>query len=186
MLRQQMSSVAGTIMPGCQQEQQLMFECMKPVTPGPSINVEYDNSASGKRQHELRLPVLLTSFNEPLPLGGPDFLSRWRQLTGQGQEVQEVFKPSRVVQFQQMQSIVGTALKFATVAEKIEGDMEFAINGASSLQTGALHQNGEKINVGSLIKIELHPPTNSVRVTVRTLYPGASQAVMQTAKSLLS
>lgn len=186
MLRHEMAAVAGTILPGCQQEQLLMFECMKPVAPGPSIVINYESTNFGKRKYDLRLPVLLTSFNEPLQLGGADFVSRWQQLTGPGQQAQEVFKPPREIQFQQLQVIVGTALKFAVVSEKLDGDMELAINGASSLQTGAKGQSGEKINVGSLIKIEFHPPTNQVRVTVRTLYPGATQAVMQTAKSLLS
>jgi hypothetical protein len=186
MLRHEMATAAGTILPGCQQEQLLMLECMKAATPGPSIIISYDIATVGKRKHDLRLPVLLTSFNEPFRLGGADFVLRWQQLTGPGQEAQEVFKPQREIQFQQLQLIVGTALKFALVSEKLDGDMELAINGASSLQTGAKGQSGEKINVGLLIKIEFHPPTNQVRVTVRSTYPGASQAVMQTAKSLLS
>ena len=76
-------------------------------------------------------------------------------------------------------------LKFGIVVDKIDAS-DTVVNGCSSLHTGAVNQTGEKINIGSLIKVELHAQTNTVRFTVRTIYPAASTAIIQTAKSLLA
>ena len=59
------------------------------------------------------------------------------------------------------------------------------VMGCSQLRTGALNQSGEKINVGSLIKAEFNPMTRNARITIRTIYPAASQALMTTAKQLM-
>jgi len=63
---------------------------------------------------------------------------------------------------------------------------DYVIYGASSLRTGAKTPAGEKINVGCLVKIEMNIQANALRVTLRTLHPAATTAIMDSAKSLLS
>ncbi len=66
------------------------MECMKPVAPGPSITVAYKDTLLGLHNNTLDLPLLETTFNEPLVLGAEDFMARWQQLSGPGQEAAEV------------------------------------------------------------------------------------------------
>jgi hypothetical protein len=77
------------------EQQQLMIECMKPTFPGPKIVVSYKDSSVGSRKNELDLPIVVTTFNEPLQLAGPDFETRWSQLTATGQETQETYSFSK-------------------------------------------------------------------------------------------
>lgn len=73
--------------------QVIMCECMKPATPGPKVTISYVDALAGSRSNTLDLPLMVSSFNEPISLEGADFGSRWQQLTGPGQESQDVLKP---------------------------------------------------------------------------------------------
>jgi len=61
-----------------------------------------------------------------------------------------------------------------------------SFSGAATLRTGATTPNGEKISVGCLAKVELNGPSNSIRITLRTLHPAATTAMMDAAKTLLA
>ena len=76
-------------------QQQLMLECMKPISGTPSVTISYVDSLVGQRSNVLPLPVMITSFNDPLVLVGADFIARWDSLTAPGLQAQEVFHPSR-------------------------------------------------------------------------------------------
>ena len=75
-------------------------------------------------------------------------------------------------------------LKFGRV-EGLPDATEFVIYGAASLRTGALSEAGEKISVGCMAKIEMNVQANAMRVTLRSVHPAASQAILQTVKNLL-
>ena len=75
-------------------------------------------------------------------------------------------------------------MKFSLVAEKIDTS-DFVLNGSSLLYTAAVNQEGQKINVGSLLKIELIPQSNEIKISVRTIYPAPSLAIKETIKSVL-
>ena len=77
------------------------------------------------------------------------------------------------------------AFKFARVVG-VPDESEFVIYGASLLRTGAVGGNGEKISLGSLVKIEMNVQANAIRITVRTVHPASTSAIIQTAKALLS
>ena len=62
---------------------------------------------------------------------------------------------------------------------------EFVIYGASTLRTGALSPSGEKLSVGCMVKIEMNVQANALRVTLRSVHPAATAAILQTVKSLL-
>lgn len=63
---------------------------------------------------------------------------------------------------------------------------EFVIYGACSLRTGAKNPAGEAISVGCMTKIEMNVQANALRVTVRTVHPAASTAIMETVKGLFA
>ncbi len=63
---------------------------------------------------------------------------------------------------------------------------EYVIYGASSLRTGAKNAAGENISVGCMAKIEMNVQANALRVTLRTVHPAASAALMETVKGLFA
>jgi hypothetical protein len=67
----------------------------------------------------------------------------------------------------------------------VAGESEFVIHGVASLRTGTLAPSGEKISIGCLAKVEMNVQTNAMRVTVRTLHPAATAALMAAARAIL-
>lgn len=60
-----------------QGSQVMMLECIKPTAPGPTLTVSYNDSLMGRRNNTIDLPLLVTSFNEPLNLSRKCCLSYW-------------------------------------------------------------------------------------------------------------
>lgn len=91
----------------------LMVECIKPAAPGPQLQIHYNDSLKGSRTISVDVPLLMTTFNEPMnTLSGSDFLVRWQQLTANGQEGQEVFKLSYPIAAQQIESALYSVSRF--------------------------------------------------------------------------
>lgn len=167
----------------------IMMECMKPAAPGPSCTISYTDSALGERSNTFALPVAVTTFNEPIAtLNGDQFQTRWSSLTGAsvqpGQEMQEVLKPKQPIKPAEIAHAFGSTLKFHRVSGLPDAS-EFILYGAASLRTGTLAANGDKVTIGCLAKLEMNVQANALRVTVRTVHPAATSAIMQTAKTLL-
>lgn len=177
-----------------QAQQIIMMECMKPAAPGPTFTVGYTDAVQGTRKmtvaQALPLPIFVTSFNEPLALSAPDFSARWAQLTAPGLEAVEVVSlpPSSVLSPAVIGGALTSILKFGTVSGMPDGS-DLVLYGSAVLRTGALAANKagamEKISVGCMIKLELNTQANAIRVTVRTLHPAATAAILLTAKTLL-
>jgi hypothetical protein len=75
-------------------------------------------------------------------------------------------------------------LKFARV-EGLPDATEFVIYGSASLHTGAIGEDGEKVSINCLVKIEMNVQANAMRVTLRSVQPAAAQAILKTVKNLL-
>ena len=71
------------------------------------------------------------------------------------------------------------------IVQGLPDESELVIHGVASLRTGATNPNGDKIAVGSLIKIEMNPQAGAIRVTVKSVFALATSALLQTFKSLL-
>jgi Adaptin C-terminal domain len=102
---------ASSLSAGGQTEQQLLVECMQPASPGPQLCITY-LSAHGRRTVAVDLPLVVTTFNEPLALSGADFSARWDLLVSPGQEAQEVLSPPRPVVPREIHSVL-TAVRYA-------------------------------------------------------------------------
>lgn len=176
----QVGPLQSTLSSLAQTEQQIMVECMAPVYPGPSLNITYLDSTLGERNVTLPLPLLVVTFNEPFSLNSTDFHSRWNMLVGPGQERVERFNTQKSSQI--IAQLVSTVLKFQVIENTSQ-----LITGAASLRTGSINpETHEKVTLGCLIKIELNSFSNDLQVTVRTVLPGATNAVISTIKSLFS
>jgi len=196
LLRFEAGPLPSALEPSGQGQQVIMLECMKPAAPGPSFTVGYkftDATKSTKTRspsQSMPLSVVVTSFNEPLPLSSQDFTARWAQLTAAGLEAVEVCNGS--VNSPLSPAVVGGALSSVLKFGRVLGmpdESDLVMYGSSVLRTGALATNKmgemEKISVGCMIKLELNTQANALRISIRTLHPAATLAIMQTAKSLL-
>jgi hypothetical protein len=88
--------------------QVMMLECIKPASQIPQVTFSYTDTLLGKRSNTVDLPLIVTTFNEPLALAAPDFAARWQQLVAPGQEAQEVIKPSHPLVPAQVQSVLSS------------------------------------------------------------------------------
>lgn len=61
---------------------------------------------------------------------------------------------------------------------------DYVLYGVASLRTGAKGTNGENISVGCMVKLEMNVQANALRVTLRTVHPAATAALMDTARTL--
>jgi hypothetical protein len=95
LLRMEVGPLQSTLEPSNQVEQRVMVECMAPAAPGPSITISYLDTVTGQRNNTLSLPLIVTSFNEPVSLSSSDFHNRWNMLSGSGQEGQSRFTPQK-------------------------------------------------------------------------------------------
>lgn len=166
-----------------QGQQVMMFECMKPCPTGPQAKVEYLGPA-GRRSASVDLPIFSATFNEPLVLTAADFSQRWEALAEPGKQLQEILSPSEDIVPANVAKGMVASLKFGRVTG-MPDESEFVIYGASLLRTGAQGPNGEKINVGCLVKIEMNVQAKKLRVTARTVHPAATTALFACAKLLL-
>ena len=109
LIRCQLSALPSSTLPSAgQTEQQLLVECMQPASPGPQLILTYIDQMLGKRSASIDLPIMVTTFNEPLALSGVNFTARWDQLVTPGQEAQEVLSPPRPVIPQDIHRILTT------------------------------------------------------------------------------
>lgn len=184
LLRFEAGQIPPVLAAGAQASLQIMVECMKPIAPGPSLQIKYRNR-DGLHDNKIDIPVIMSSFNEPLQINGADFMQRWEKLKAGGTESVEVFNPATAINPSFARQAVLSALKFGRV-EGLPDISDTVFYGAASLRTGALGPNGDKISVGCMIKIEINVHANAVRATCRTLHPAATAALMQNTKSILS
>lgn len=184
LLRFQFSDVPDTIAAIKQGQFSLMVECMKPTHPGPTLSVSYNHALVGRVSNTVALPVTVVSFNEQLPMPATDFMAKWPQLNAPGQEIIEVFNPSRRIDPMMLKQALTAAFGFADIVGTPDGSSNI-LYGASSLKTGATAPNGQKINIGCLVKLELHEQTNAIRITCRTLHPAATSSILSTVKALI-
>ncbi len=161
-----------------------MVECMKPAFPGPQLKVSYTESNLGVRNNQVPVPILTSSFNEPLAFPANVFMEKWNQLSQPTMQVQEVVKCPRGVVPANITRAFIQGMKFGPISG-IPDESETVVYGASTLRTGTVGPNNEKMSIGCLVKIEMNVQASAIRVTVRATHPAAASALVETAKSLL-
>lgn len=97
LLRFEAAAIPTTLRSKAQENQVVMMECMRPAHPGPKFTVSYTDPEFGTRSNEIDLPILVTSFNDPLTLVAQDFMAKWQALGGAGKESVETFKVNSAI-----------------------------------------------------------------------------------------
>lgn len=164
---------------------QIAVECLKPFTELPpatlTFSIEYTNYS-----YEIPLPVTVGSFSVPLPSDKTTFMNRWKAITAENTEAQEVFLSGRPINPDLMNFIRGSFMPAISVAQVTELDNEKTFTGSTTFMTGTVGPEGKPIAVGALLRLEGEPNHNKFRITVRATHPTVSLAIKSFIVSQLS
>jgi hypothetical protein len=178
MLRNQISPFPDRLDAGAEVPLQIMVECMRPAAKAPQLQLVYAQGR-GHACHLIQLPLHMCSFNEPISMNPQEFAARWQQLGDPSQEAHTIVQSPLTIQ---AATDVLRALKFAPMTDAAS----HCVAAGATLKTGATVPSGEKINVGCLVKIQLHPQGQAYRVDVRTVHPIATAALLEVVRKYIA
>ena len=145
----------------------IRVEVMAPFDDAPAIRLYFCTNEGLKHEYALRLPIVATCFMEPVSLEPSAFMQKWKSLEGQDRESQEIIKsppnspPLDEEYMRRVALIVTNGLKFG----RCQGcdPTPWTVSGAATFRTGSKDPNGNKINVGCLVRIEANPQAGAFR-----------------------
>jgi AP-2 complex subunit alpha len=90
-----------TIAPGAQVQRLVQVECRDAFSEPPSLFIGFND-----QMLHLRLPVVLTKFQEPVEMDGQSFFKRWNQIGGPPRENQAIFNSPGPIKLDQVGAIL--------------------------------------------------------------------------------
>ncbi|KAG8914497.1 hypothetical protein FRC00_012999 [Tulasnella sp. 408] len=150
----------STVTPRLQTQQVLNVECKNVFTSPPILRISY--LAGALQTINIRLPIVITKFLEPVKLAPSEFFERWKLIGGPPREVQEVFTINL------LSGVVDTERQ----KKVIEGSRFLLLpdvdpNQVNCVGAGVLHMStGGK--VGCLLRVEPSASAKLCRITVRS------------------
>lgn len=162
----------------------IMIECMQPYVDAPTFKLGFEINGS-KYDYSLPLPVHMVKFVVPVEMGPQDFTSRWNMMVQPTLEQQAVFNAGAPINPVQMPTMLSGLTKLRVVQNIISPNPN-VIEAVGTLQTGSQAAGGGNINVGCLLRLELNPAQQALRLTVRTQVPTVSSKLLQVVQSMLS
>ncbi|EGC33198.1 hypothetical protein DICPUDRAFT_56580 [Dictyostelium purpureum] len=169
----QPQSIAPIIQPKAQIQQPVTFSCTSEFTESPTIVINF--LTPGKPiTINLRLPIIISKFFEPLRLSSGDFFGRWKTISGKPLETQEVFKSSKPIDINSYNRVLQDGLNI-TVLKQVDPNPNNIV--ASCLFP--FSSNGQPIS--TYVRIETNPQANMCRLTIRS----QSATLTNTVKNLL-
>ncbi len=155
---------------------QVAIECMRPFHDEVigQLTFQYDGSAY---KYDLPLPIYLPNFCMPLPSDKNTYMTRWKAITAEKTEAQQVFsagKPITPEMIKHVQTVLMPGMSVG-VAEGLDNDKTFT--GSCTFMTGTAGADGKPVAVGALMRLEGEPAANKYRITVRATHPTVSAAI---------
>jgi len=172
-IRTQMTG--DSIAPGGEVRAQVAVESMRPFNDAVLGTLAFHHAGTAY-EYALPLPVFLPSFCTPLPSDKNTYMTRWKAITAEKTESQQVFtagKPITLETMKHIQTVFMPSLNVG-VAEGLDNDKTFT--GSSTFITGTVGAEGKPVSVGALMRLEGDPNTNKFRITVRATHPVVSAA----------
>lgn len=148
----------STVTPRLQTQQVLNVECKNVFTSPPILRISY--LAGALQTINIRLPIVITKFLEPVKLAPSEFFERWKLIGGPPREVQEVFTInllSGVVDTERQKKVIEGS-RFLLLPEVDPNQVNCVGAGVLHMSTGG--------KVGCLLRVE-----PSAAAKVRHTYP---------------
>jgi hypothetical protein len=174
--------VATQISSGEEVTMLIAVECLKPFKQLVQLVITF---ASGNAQYVYRLdmPILLSSFFEPVPSDKATYMTRWKVL---GNEVQEIFASGKTLTPEYLlyiRNVLFSKLKIGLASEL--DTSEKTSTGSFSFHTSSVNSEGNLVSVGGMLRLEGDPSQNRFRVTIRSKHPLVSEAIRDVLKRFL-
>lgn len=158
-------------------------DCFKPFKEPVNVTLSFDAGYS-EHSYTLRLPVLLSSFFEPVPSDRDTYMARWKMLEN---EVQEIFPTERSLDREFLLFVRNTVFPKLKIGLAADLDTsERTCTGSFSLQTGTTTADGKTVSVGGMLRLEADTNQKRFRVTIRSKHPVVSQAIRDILKEILA
>ncbi|CAO1420725.1 unnamed protein product [Diamesa hyperborea] len=165
-LNVQIKPVEPTLDAGAQIQQMLTAECVDSYLDSPSIDLSF--RYNGVQQNfAIKLPLTLNKFFEPTEMNGESFFARWKNLGGEKQRAQKVFKA------QQPLDLAGAKNKLSGFGMQLLDGID--PNPDNMVCAGIIHTQSHQ--VGCLMRLEPNKQAQMFRLTVRASKETVTQEI---------
>lgn len=156
-LNVQMKPMEPILEAGAQIQQMLTAECIEDYADAPSMSVSfvYNNVP---QKITMKLPLTLNKFFEPTEMNGESFFARWKNLGGEQQRAQKIFKAQGSI------DLPATRTKLAGFGMQLLDGID--PNPDNFVCAGIVHTRVQQ--VGCLMRLEPNKQAQMYRLTVRS------------------
>lgn len=156
LLNVQIKAVDSTLDAGAQIQQMLTAECIDSYCDSPSLQLSFRYNGT-PQNFTIKLPLTLNKFFEPTEMNGESFFARWKNLGGEKQRAQKVFKAQIPLDLQ------GAKNKLSGFGMQILEGID--PNPDNLVCAGIIHTQSHQ--VGCLLRLEPNKQAQMFRLTVR-------------------
>ncbi|KAK7870293.1 hypothetical protein R5R35_001014 [Gryllus longicercus] len=164
----QVKPVEPVLEAGAQIQQMLNAECIEDYSDTPSMVISflYNNVP---QKLTIKLPLTINKFFEPTEMNGESFFARWKNLGGNQQRSQKIFKAT-----QPMDTTATRTKLLGFGMQLLEG---IDPNPDNFVCAGIVHTRTQQ--VGCLLRLEPNKQAQMYRLTVRSSKESVSQEVCE-------
>ncbi|XP_047003184.1 AP-2 complex subunit alpha [Schistocerca americana] len=151
---------------GAQIQQMINVECVEDFIDAPSMNITfiYNNVP---QKLTIKLPLTVNKFFEPTEMNGESFFARWKNLGGNQQRSQKIFKASAPM------DLTAVRTKLAGFGMQLLDGID--PNPDNFVCAGIVHTRTQQ--VGCLLRLEPNKQAQMYRLTVRSSKDSVSQEI---------
>ncbi|CAG9809347.1 unnamed protein product [Chironomus riparius] len=155
-LNVQIKAVDSTLDAGAQIQQMLTAECVDSYADSPSLQLAFRYNGT-PQNFTIKLPLTVNKFFEPTEMNAESFFARWKNLGGEKQRAQKVFKAQIPLDLQ------GAKNKLSGFGMQILESID--PNPDNLVCAGIIHTQSHQ--VGCLLRLEPNKQAQMFRLTVR-------------------
>uniref|UniRef100_U5EX15 AP-2 complex subunit alpha n=1 Tax=Corethrella appendiculata TaxID=1370023 RepID=U5EX15_9DIPT len=154
----QIKPVEPTLEAGAQIQQLITAECVDSYRDTPSLQVSFRVGGGQIQKFTIKLPLTVNKFFEPTEMNGESFFARWKNLGGEQQRAQRVFKA------QQPLDLAGARNKLTGFGMQLLDGID--PNPDNMVCAGIIHTQLHQ--VGCLLRLEPNKQAFMFRLTIRS------------------
>ncbi|XP_066903440.1 AP-2 complex subunit alpha isoform X2 [Halyomorpha halys] len=164
----QIKPVEPVLDAGAQIQQMVNVECVEDYTDAPSMNISfiYNNVP---QKLTIKLPIFINKFFEPTEMNGESFFARWKNLGGNPQKSQLIFRAT------QGMDLMATRTKLIGFGMQLLDGID--PNPDNFVCAGIVHTRTQQI--GCLLRLEPNKQAQMYRLTVRSSKESVSQEICE-------
>ncbi|KAK9497748.1 hypothetical protein O3M35_004412 [Rhynocoris fuscipes] len=164
----QIKPVESLLEAGAQIQQMINVECVDDYHDAPSMYVTfiYNNVP---QKLTVQLPIFLNKFFEPTVMNGPSFFARWKNLAGDPQKSQLIFRAAQAI------DLNATRAKLSGFGMQLLNGIDPNVD--NFVCAGIIHTRSQQI--GCLLRLEPNRQAQMFRLTARSSKESVSQEICE-------